>query len=898
MDILYYEGLDIRPVEKQFRKTERALADLDFRSADVKKIGGTPYYRAKLDDTNRLLFRFVRYENKTRLLFLEIILNHAYEKSRFLRGLPVDESKFISLNTGLDIPLEDQHPMVYCHPRENRLHLLDKFLSFDEAQAEIFRLPLPVIVIGSAGSGKTALTLEKLKTLSGSIVYVSLSAYLVENARKMYYSNHYDNPNQELDFFSFRDFIQGLRIPGGRELEYADFERWYTRHYSNPKIREPFRLFEELKGVITGSLVHAPFMNRDEYLGLGIRQSIFLKDQRDLVYHIFEKYLQFLKEAGLYDMNMVSYDYLNLVKPVYDYLVVDEVQDITNIQLKLLLSSLKTREHFLLSGDSNQIVHPNFFSWSKVKSLFFKDMGETRTIYRILTTNYRNSRKVTGLSNRLLRIKNARFGSVDRESTYLVDTRSQEEGEVHLLEDTEQIKKDLNTKTQNSTHFAILVMNNKDKSAAKTFFRSPLVFSIQEAKGLEYDNIILLNFVSDNPDPFAMISQQVIESDLEDDIRYMRAADKEDKDLEVYKFFINSLYVAFTRTVRNLYIIEKQPDHRLFTLLGIRKSGISPRLEAQKSNAEDWLAEARRLEQQGKFEQAREIRDRLLGIEHLTKEGLADLRKVALDPSRQEHEVKKERKQLFAYCQAHHSLPDIALLASLKFPRAMVYMSELNRTRKEFSKDCRLNRTANLTQVISKFGVDFRADEEEMTGLQLGLHYGNPDVFSYFQKREGSVRLHSSRGLNAFQIALRSCYRHELKKTQQTLSLKQLEKLYEKITLPYLRGSTGDKVIKLSSQSMSFFLVQYLNAIGPEIPDYSLNNGISMDQIMSLIELMPEAILPQYRARRQYVNSIMSSNEVDRDFIYNKKLFRRTGRGCYVLNPELKFLDDENSQPE
>jgi len=42
----------------------------------------------------------------------------------------------------------------------------------------------------------------------------------------------------------------------------------------------------------------------------------------------------------------------------------------------------------------------------------------------------------------------------------------------------------------------------------------------------------------------------------------------------------------------------------------------------------------------------------------------------------------------------------------------------------------------------------------------------------------------------------------------------------------------------------------------------------------------------------------MSSNEVDRDFIYNKKLFRRTGRGCYVLNPELKFLDDENSQPE
>lgn len=94
MDLLFYEGLEKNPVEKQLRKTERFLAEADFHSAEVKKITGTPYYRAKLDDANRLLFKFVRYNHKTCILLLEIILHHEYHKSRFLRGVQVDETKF------------------------------------------------------------------------------------------------------------------------------------------------------------------------------------------------------------------------------------------------------------------------------------------------------------------------------------------------------------------------------------------------------------------------------------------------------------------------------------------------------------------------------------------------------------------------------------------------------------------------------------------------------------------------------------------------------------------------------------------------------------------------------------------------------------------------------------
>jgi hypothetical protein len=49
------------------------------------------FYRAKLDYANRLLFTLVRHGGVAYALMREVIEQHAYDKSRFLRGAPVDE---------------------------------------------------------------------------------------------------------------------------------------------------------------------------------------------------------------------------------------------------------------------------------------------------------------------------------------------------------------------------------------------------------------------------------------------------------------------------------------------------------------------------------------------------------------------------------------------------------------------------------------------------------------------------------------------------------------------------------------------------------------------------------------------------------------------------------------
>ena len=47
---------------------------------------------------------------------------------------------------------------------------------------------------------------------------------------------------------------------------------------------------------------------------------------------------------------------------------------------------------------------------------------------------------------------------------------------------------------------------------------------------------------------------------LNQEFKYARAKNKTDKSMEVYKFYINSLYVAITRAIKSVYLIEKNID--------------------------------------------------------------------------------------------------------------------------------------------------------------------------------------------------------------------------------------------------------------------------------------------------------------------------------------------------
>lgn len=902
MQVLEYNDIDYSKIRRQYEKVVACIERDDFHSADVKKFAEYDLYSARLDDSNRLLFKLVKYQGVRYALMLEVVLNHAYDKSKFLRGARIDESKIPQITDTYQIKEETLPSAVYINPANKRFHFLDKIISFDPEQEEVYRAQPPLIIIGPAGSGKTALTLEKMKRFHGQGIYVTLSPYLADNARNIFYSGYYKNDNHELSFLSFREFLETMRVPEGREINYAAFARWLIRFPRQQRVADAHRLYEEFRGVITGSIIDKPYLGREEYLNLGVRQSIYLDNERELVYTLFEKYLVFLKENGFYDPNILAHGYLKDVRQIYDFVVVDEVQDITNIQLQIILRSLKEPDNFILCGDSNQIVHPNFFSWSSLKSMLYNSASlETKKTTRILHSNFRNTKTITEVSNKLIMLKQSRFASIDRESTYLMKSLSDDEGDVVFLKDTDRVKAEINKGIRRSAKYAVIVMRDEEKALVRRFFDTPLLFSIHEAKGLEYENVLLINFVSGERQNFYEIVKGVIEEDLKEELRYMRASDKRDKSLEVYKFFINSLYVSVTRAIKRLYIIESDVAHPIFQMLGLHNAREHVSLKAEQSTNEEWQAEAHKLELQGKQEQANEIRHSILKTQPVPWDVITPEKAVEMANQIRiaKDNPQRPRKALFEYALFYDAPKIIEFLSACNFDKAR--QIHLIKERKPFlNKSLYDQQRANLAvrylqkytgslykEVVKHceaYGVDHRT-EFNATPLMLAATTGNLSLIKELLSMGANPDLTDNFGMTPWQAALKKAI------FDKNFASSVFPRIHELLAPSNISLKIEDKLIKIDSKLGEFLLFHVFFVLLSHMFNHLSTDDISLTAVRlgEIAAGFPDSMAAEYRKKRQYISALLSKNETDSTDYYSRKLFKRRRTGHYILNPAVQI---------
>ena len=927
-----YQYHELNPgtaLKAAFEKVTGALRAGDFRAADVKKMVGTPYYRARLNDADRLIFRFARYDGQTCLLLLELIVNHAYDKSKFLRGVAAAEPTTAPvLLAATEVPDADVETLAFVAPAQAaapgkkppanvRFHLLDRPLFFDDDQQAVFDLPPPLIIIGSAGSGKTALTLEKLKTLTGTaaapahVLYVTRSPYLVENAARLYAAHHAPTEAQEVDFLSLQELLEGIRIPQGQEITYRRFSQWFAQHRPYSKVKDGERLFEEFHGVLTGFNPTKPYLTLADYEGLGARQSVFPAEERADVYALFTKYLDLLTTEQLFNPNIAAVERLNEATAAYDFLVVDEVQDLTNAQLALILRTLKPPKkgssggNFILCGDSHQVVHPNFFSWAGLKALFFQHdpAGSTgpasQHALRILRTNYRNSSPVTDVANRLLRIKNLRFGSLDRESTFLVEAASHRAGEVVFLKETAAAQRHLNERIRRSMRFAVVVLREEDKAEARRHFDTPLLFSVQEAKGLEYENIVLVNLISGQEKLFREVAEGIDPADVTEtagDLRYGRA-DRTDRQGEQYKFFINALYVALTRAMQNLYVVERLDRHALLPLLGLTKARDQVALTAQTSTADEWRHEARKLELQGKTEQAASIRQQILGQKTptwpiLSNPDLPALFADALDPARYN---KKAKDRLFEYALIYEDHAALHALGALTGPMKYNAAARPNlplELRQVLRKRYQPYLTDSLKDVaarVAQYGPDVR-DEYGLTPLHAAVQGNAPKIIEWLRAHDANPALPDAWGRTPWQLVLQ-----RLAKEPPAVA-PYLATFHGLLAPAALHLRLQGQAIKLRADQLESTVVQYL--LFGQLPllrrkltssGYWRRGFVEAADIEELARAFPDALVPPHRKARPYINALLARHEINRRQLYGQRLWFRVKNGHYLLNPSLEI---------
>ncbi len=886
MRFLTYASLAAGELQDKVEWVRAAVERDDFKSPDIKKLTPAPYYRAKLDDGSRLLLSFVEYRGERACLALEVIRQHDYRKSRFLRGAVVDEAN-------LEAPPEpakvEARPVRYLHPTHSRFHLLDKPLSFDDAQDALLRTRPPLILVGSAGSGKTALMLQKLRELPGKVAYITESAWLAQSARALYFSHAYDSGEQEADFLSYAQLVESIRVPAGRPATFREFKSFFERHRQKLRFTDAHAVFEELRGVVTAQ--PAGVLEREAYLGLGVRQSIYSPEQREDVYDLLPAWRRFLADSGLYEPNLEAHAAIPVAAGRYDFVVVDEVQDLTPAQLVLILRTLKTPGQFIVGGDANQIVHPNFFSWSGLKTLFWAGLGTEKAPQQVavLDVSYRNSEAVTQAANAVLKVKHARFGSVDRESTYLMRPISGVTGRVQGLSTSSKALAELAEKTRASAKVAVVVLREEHKDAARAQFRTPLVFTVQEAKGLEYEGVILFRVISSERRLYQELADGVSTEDLAvDALVYGRAKERSDKSLEPFKFYVNALYVALTRAVQDVWFVEDDAGHPLLRHLDVPFTERLGELQVKASSVEEWQREASRLEAQGKTEQAEAIRSTVLRHQRvpwtvLDDAGVRALAVKALEPS---GVSQKARQQLFDYACFHKDAVVAQQLATrVGFQAAADFRGQAPVVQRRLLQ---LYQSKNIKEVLyetEKYGLELRTPMN-LTPLMMAAAAGNAPLVEALVSRGARIDARDHLGRQAVHWALRRAY------SEPSFATSSFGAIYDVVAPPSFDIQVEGRAIQIGREQGEYFLFQVLVAEFSHRYQtlHARSLGMSAAEVVRKpFEAFPEVVVFEARRKRPYINHVLARAERDSTYPATRRLWIRERQGHYLPNPALQM---------
>lgn len=268
----------------------------------------------------------------------------------------------------------------------------------------------PARVAGSAGTGKTVVALHRAVQLArkdedARILLSTFSDTLANVLRANLYRLSYNTPRlaERIDVVAMDTVGIKLYSTEFGKPNFADQEEISSllqsaaRQINGLKTSAAFLLSEWEDIVDTWQLDGWEAYRDAKRLG---RKTRLPEAQRALLWQVFSKVKDQLKLAGkITRAEMFSQLADAMAKrqhPVFEYVVVDEAQDIGVQQLRFLASIAGNRANALFfAGDLGQRIFQQPFSW---KSLGVDVRGRSRT----LNINYRTSHQIRSQADRLL----------------------------------------------------------------------------------------------------------------------------------------------------------------------------------------------------------------------------------------------------------------------------------------------------------------------------------------------------------------------------------------------------------------------------------------------------------------------------------------------------------------
>ncbi len=420
----------------------------------------------------------------------------------------------------------------------------------------------------------------------------------------VFYFNDYNEISNK--YLKKKGFIKE-EASNGRYLRstlksYNEFVDALSEISIDPEIKDSNQIADDLKSIYNNTMkfkyetVDQQLIPQSDYLSIDDKTSVYTTEERKAIYSIAMKYQNWIKKEEFYDDNDIAAKLICFVQnnefERFDYIVVDEVQDFTELEIYLISILSKNLNQITFAGDIHQIINPTYYTNERLTT-FYRTKAKEIKLHQ-LEKNYRSSKNIVELAEIMSGIRRRMIGCY-KEETEQPLKGIKESSLLYNLKPTGSNLKGMLYALQDRAYTAIITANEKDKERLESVVGIPLknVFTIQEAKGLEFKYVFCYNLTSNYADKWKEI--------------FDGKARKNSK----YRYFFNIFYVAITRAIDNLCIYEDinvfSEDNVFLSIFADIDSfdAQAVGLAVQISDKSEWLAEGKKLESTGKLKNAK-----------------------------------------------------------------------------------------------------------------------------------------------------------------------------------------------------------------------------------------------------------------------------------------------------
>ena len=284
----------------------------------------------------------------------------------------------------------------------------------------------------------------------------------------------------------------------------------------------------EIKSFIKGSaeafLNESGFLTKDQYVQIGKKRAPNFNGDREVIYSLFLAYRKKMSSLNYFDEMDVCFNVFKRLRgqpyPIWGFheIYVDETQDFTQAELLLLLKCSLNPNAMFFTGDTAQSIMKGVaFRFCDLQSLFVAAKQEfernevmspvmvPKQVHQ-LTHNYRSHSGILQLASSVVKLLEIFFpDSFDRlkpdvglfEGPKPVILNADDFEQLALL--LQGTKRKTTSSIDFGAHQAVLVQSEESKRLLPLELRHGIVLSIYEAKGLEFDDVLLFNFFKDSP---------------------------------------------------------------------------------------------------------------------------------------------------------------------------------------------------------------------------------------------------------------------------------------------------------------------------------------------------------------------------------------------------------------